>query len=150
MMGTLTPKSRSVETITGTALAASSVFTVTRTSSEPARASCMIWLTVALESAVSVLVIDCTTMGLEPPTMTPPMLTATDLRRGDAAIGKTSERECALNFHFNSASGCKWFSCVELLVMERPGDVDAEGAAGGNDGGEGENREQEGYGQCVA
>jgi hypothetical protein len=44
-------------------LAASSVLTVTRTSSEPARASSITWLTVAAVSAVSVLVIDCTTTG---------------------------------------------------------------------------------------
>ena len=35
---------------------------------------------------MSVLVIDCTTIGLVPPTFTPPTLTATDFRRGDAAI----------------------------------------------------------------
>ena len=47
----------------GTAAAAASVFTVTRTSSEPARASAITWLTVDATSAVSVLVIDCTTIG---------------------------------------------------------------------------------------
>ena len=39
MMGTRTPNLSSVSTIFGTAAAAASVFTVTRTSSEPARAS---------------------------------------------------------------------------------------------------------------
>ena len=66
--------------------AAASVFTVTRTSSEPARASAMTWLTVEVTSAVSVLVIDCTTMGFAPPTFTPPTFTATDLRRAIFAI----------------------------------------------------------------
>ena len=47
----------------GTASAALSWLTVTRTSSEPARASAITWLTVAAESAVSVLVIDWTTIG---------------------------------------------------------------------------------------
>src|SRR4051794_98422 len=88
MIGTLTPKYRSVSTILGTACAASSVLTVTRTSSEPARARSIIWLTVAEVSAVSVLVMDCTTIGWEPPTLTPPMLTVADFRRGRAGIYK--------------------------------------------------------------
>src|SRR4051794_11083405 len=88
MIGTLTPNCRSVSTILGTACAASSVLTVTRTSSDPARARSMIWLTVAEVSAVSVLVMDCTTIGWEPPTLTPPMLTVADFRRGRAGIYK--------------------------------------------------------------
>jgi len=52
----------------GTAWAAASVLTVTRTSSEPAWASAMTWLTVEAVSAVSVLVMDWTTMdGRRPP-----------------------------------------------------------------------------------
>ena len=48
---------------------AASVLTVTRTSSEPACASAMTWLTVEVTSAVSVLVMDWTTMGCRrPPT----------------------------------------------------------------------------------
>ena len=47
----------------GTAFAASSRSTVMRTSSEPARASAATWAAVASMSAVSVLVIDCTTTG---------------------------------------------------------------------------------------
>ena len=39
MIGTRTPKAAQVSTIFGTAAAAASVFTVTRTSSDPARAS---------------------------------------------------------------------------------------------------------------
>ncbi len=63
MMGTRTPKPSRASTIRGTAAAACSVFTVTRTSSEPARASAITWFTVEGVSAVSVLVMDCTTMG---------------------------------------------------------------------------------------
>ena len=63
----------------GTAAAASSRSTVMRTSSEPARASAATWRAVPSTSAVSVLVIDCTTMGAPPPTMTPPTSTATVL-----------------------------------------------------------------------
>ncbi len=63
MMGTRTPNRRRVSTILGTAAAARSVLTVTRTSSEPARASAITWFTVPATSAVSVLVIDCTTIG---------------------------------------------------------------------------------------
>ena len=47
----------------GTAAAASGVLTVMRTISEPARASSLTWIAVPITSAVSVLVIDCTTTG---------------------------------------------------------------------------------------
>ena len=43
-----------------------------RTISEPARASAAICRAVASMSAVSVLVIDCTTIGAPPPTVTAP------------------------------------------------------------------------------
>ena len=56
--------------IAGTAAAASGVFTVMRTISEPARASSLTWMAVPITSAVSVLVIDCTTTGASPPTIT--------------------------------------------------------------------------------
>ena len=59
----------------GTAAAASAVLTVMRTSSEPASVSAMACATVAATSAVSVLVIDCTTIGAPPPTLTPAMST---------------------------------------------------------------------------
>src|SRR5262245_55890098 len=65
----------------GTAAAASSRSTVMRTISEPARASAATWPTVAFTSAVSVLVIDCTTTGAPPPTVTLPTLTGTEMRR---------------------------------------------------------------------
>jgi hypothetical protein len=54
------------------------VFTVMRTSSEPAAASARTWRVVASTSAVSVLVIDCTTMGAPPPTLTDPTDTCTE------------------------------------------------------------------------
>ena len=68
----------------GTLSAAASLFTVILTSSEPARASSATWRTVAVTSAVSVLVIDCTTMGDFPPTVTRPIRTATVGRRVEA------------------------------------------------------------------
>src|SRR5580698_1622208 len=86
MIGTFTPNMLRVSTIFGTAAAAASVFTVTRTSSEPARASAITWFTVAVTFAVSVFVIDWTTIGLVLPTFTPPTFTATDLRRLISAI----------------------------------------------------------------
>jgi hypothetical protein len=45
-------------------------------------ASAATWRTVESTSAVSVLVMDCTTMGAPPPTVTFPTFTATDWRRG--------------------------------------------------------------------
>src|ERR1035438_9705371 len=50
-------------------------FTVTRTSSEPAKARAATCSMVPATSAVSVLVIDCTTTGTSQPTRTCPMLT---------------------------------------------------------------------------
>ena len=70
----------------GTAAAASGVFTVMRTSSEPARASSATCLAVPATSAVSVLVIDCTTTGTAPPTVVGPMRTGTLARRFNAAL----------------------------------------------------------------
>ncbi len=72
----------------GTAAAASSRSTVMRTSSDPARASAATWATVASMSAVSVLVIDWTTTGAPPPTLTSPTITATVSRRGSGAERK--------------------------------------------------------------
>src|SRR5712671_4806758 len=69
------PRSRRASRICGTAAAASSRSTVIRTSSEPARANAAICATVPATSAVSVLVIDCTTIGAPPPTATLPTMT---------------------------------------------------------------------------
>ena len=81
MIGTATPSRSSPSTIAGTAAAASSLLTVTRTSSLPARASAATWRTVAATSAVSVLVIDWTTIGWPEPTGTPPTRAVTVCRR---------------------------------------------------------------------
>src|SRR6516165_9072467 len=91
MTGTRQPNLSKVSTMAGTAHAASSVFTVTRTNSEPAFASAITWFTVAGVSAVSVLVMDWTTIGCPPPTITDPMRTGTELRRGLAAIKDSSQ-----------------------------------------------------------
>jgi hypothetical protein len=56
-----------------------------RTSSEPARASAATCRAVPSTSAVSVLVIDCTTTGDGPPTVTPATSTGTERRRCAAA-----------------------------------------------------------------
>ena len=81
MIGVFQPLSAMPATIAGTACAASSLFTVIRTISDPARASAAICWTVLSMSAVSVLVIDCTTTGASDPTTTPPMLTFAALLR---------------------------------------------------------------------
>ncbi len=65
----------------GTAAAASSRSTVMRTISEPARDSAATCATVPATSAVSVLVIDCTTIGAPPPTATLPTMTCVVLCR---------------------------------------------------------------------
>ena len=70
-----------MRTISGTAAAAASVLTVTRTSCDPACASRATWIAVASASAVSVLVIDWTTTGCAEPTSTPPTSTLTVGRR---------------------------------------------------------------------
>ncbi len=56
--------------IAATSRAASGELTVMRTSSEPACASALTWIAVPIASAVSVFVIDCTTIGASPPTRT--------------------------------------------------------------------------------
>src|SRR5436190_7543978 len=82
MTGTSTPSSsRSFRIISGTAAAASSVLTVTRTSWDAAWASRATWIAVASASAVSVFVIDWTTTGWAEPTRTPPTSTETVGRR---------------------------------------------------------------------
>jgi hypothetical protein len=74
------PAAASAAQISGTAAAAASEFTVMRTISDPALASSRICLTVAVTSAVSVLVMDCTTTGAAPPITTLPTVTGV-LRR---------------------------------------------------------------------
>src|SRR5215204_1260647 len=89
MTGTPTPRSRSFRSISGTAAAAASLFTVTRTSSLPACARRATWIAVASASAVSVFVIDWTTTGCAEPTSTPPTSTLTvGLRFGRSWSGE--------------------------------------------------------------
>src|SRR5215475_3683446 len=76
------PRLRRPSRICGTAAAASSRSTVMRTISEPARESAATCSTVDCTSAVSVLVIDCTTIGALPPTATLPTITCVVLCRG--------------------------------------------------------------------
>src|ERR1700739_1539040 len=88
MMGTRTPTLSSSSTMRGTAAAASSLFTVMRTSSDPARANAATCCTVEGTSAVSVLVIDCTPTGAPEPTPTPPTTAVTVFLRGIVDIGE--------------------------------------------------------------
>src|SRR5690606_25095898 len=74
--------------IRGTAAAASGVLTVMRTISDPARHSSAIWRAVDSTSVVSVLVIDWTTTGAPPPTVTPPTSTVRVERRGSGPKGR--------------------------------------------------------------
>src|SRR5262245_59252009 len=85
-MGTVTPASETWRAISGTAAAAASLFTVTRTSWDPARASATTCAAVPAASAVSVLVIDWTTTGAAEPTCTPPIQVLTVRRRFACAI----------------------------------------------------------------
>src|SRR5262245_7126660 len=90
MSGAVQPASSIRRLISGTAPAASGRLTVTRTSSEPASASSTHCCAVARASAVSVIVIDCTTMGAPPPTCTTrrePTFTPTVLRSFTRFIG---------------------------------------------------------------
>src|ERR1700758_3218355 len=97
MIGTSTPIIASLSRMRGTAAAAAGVFTVMRTSSEPARASSAICLAVLDGSSVSVLVIDCTTMGAPPPTVILPILTPTLGRRGAGCAGQGEEDGSLMN-----------------------------------------------------
>ncbi len=65
---------------------------MTRTSSEPARASSSTCLVVAATSAVSVEVIDCTTTGAPPPIWTVPTFTAWVRRRALWSIRSAASR----------------------------------------------------------
>ena len=69
--------------------AASGVFTVMRTISEPASARAMHWAAVALASAVSVLVMDWTRTGADAPTVRLPTLTSTVRCRVFVIMGET-------------------------------------------------------------
>src|ERR1700741_3142320 len=81
MIGTLQPVPSSRFLISGTAAAASGIFTVQRTISDPASANSSVCLNVDSTSAVSGLVIDCTTVGPPPQTRTCPPAPPWVLRR---------------------------------------------------------------------
>src|SRR5262249_42728106 len=68
--------------IAGSASASSCEGTATRTTWQPAAVSSAICCSVALTSAVSVVVIDCTDTGAPPPTGTGPTMNCRDARRG--------------------------------------------------------------------
>src|SRR6186997_2286016 len=111
MTGTSTPRPRTLRTISGTAAAASSVFTVTRTSCDPACARRATWIAVPSASAVSVFVIDWTTIGWAEPTRTPPTSTETVARR----LGFSS-----------SVVATSALNAAELAQDVEPGDPDQE------------------------
>src|SRR4051812_13706880 len=79
MSGAPHPASSMRRLISEPAAAASGTLTVTRTISDPASANSIHWRAVAAASAVSVIVIDCTTTGAPPPTWTLPTRTGTVL-----------------------------------------------------------------------
>src|SRR5260221_3290274 len=80
--------------IAATCAAASGVLTVMRTSSDPARQRSNTWRAVASASAVSVLVIDWTTIGAPPPTATLPIITCVETLRPACIVdGASVERE---------------------------------------------------------
>src|SRR3984957_20234413 len=79
--GVLMPMASSRSRMCGTAAAGSSLLTVIRTSSDPARASALTCATVPSISAVSVLVMDCTTIGDLPPMVTVPTFTPREILR---------------------------------------------------------------------
>src|SRR5215831_1604229 len=84
-MGTAQPAATKRRLISGTAAAASGTLTVHLTISDPASASSTVCRNVASTSAVSVLVIDWTTIGAPPPTRTCATCTPYVLRRGRPA-----------------------------------------------------------------
>src|SRR5690606_7326875 len=71
----------------GSASASSALGTATRTIWQPAAVSSAICCSVALMSAVTVVVIDCTEIGASPPTGTSPTMICRGLRRGASGCG---------------------------------------------------------------
>src|SRR5258708_4835943 len=87
------PLASSRSRMRGTCAAASAVLTVTRTISEPARASSNTWSAVRPASAVSVFVIDCTNTGAPPPISACPTRTWRVLCLGIFVIGASIQRQ---------------------------------------------------------
>src|SRR5712671_2291769 len=98
--GTLQPAASSRSRIGATCAAASGELTVMRTSSEPARASASTCRAVASASAVSVLVIDCTTIGAPPPMTTPSTATGRETLLLEELMKRLFQRE-PRDFHFH-------------------------------------------------
>src|ERR671927_1270783 len=76
--------------IAGSASTSSCDGTATRTIWQPAAVSSAICCSVALTSAVSVVVIDCTLIGVPPPTGTEPTMICRLFRRGAGGGGGTA------------------------------------------------------------
>src|SRR5687768_4051742 len=91
--GTATPIFSRRLRIPGTWRAASSVFTVMRTISEPARASAATCSAVDAASSVSVLVIDCTRMGAPPPMILSATRTGREWRRDCIGLFESEARD---------------------------------------------------------
>src|SRR6266705_1720030 len=91
--GTSQPRASSRSRMRGTCAAASAVLTVTRTISEPARASSATWVAVLWRSAVSVFVIDCTKTGAPPPISACPTRTCRVLCLEIFVIGRSIQRQ---------------------------------------------------------
>src|SRR5260221_501791 len=91
--GTSQPLASSRSRMRGTCAAASAVLTVTRTISEPARASSNTWSAVRPASAVSGFVIDCTNTGAPPPISACPTRTWRVLCLGIFVIGASIQRQ---------------------------------------------------------
>src|SRR6267378_733097 len=91
--GTSQPLASSRSRMRGICAAASAVLTVTRTISDPARASSKTWSAVRAASAVSVFVIDCTNTGAPPPISACPTRTWRVLCLGIFVIGRSIQRQ---------------------------------------------------------
>src|SRR5205807_5379876 len=102
MIGAVHPASSILFLISGTAAAASGTFTVHRTISEPASASSKVCFNVVSMSAVSVFVMDCTTMGAPPPTRTCPTFTPYVFRRGWRLAAASNPSIC-VSIPYNSS-----------------------------------------------
>src|SRR5690606_30680305 len=116
----------------GTALAASSLLTVMRTSSEPARASSATCMAVPSTSAVSVLVMDCTTTGASEPIVTPPTRTwRVERRAAPRAASSANVVMRSLHFQTGNPAGGNMRSKIDLtagvLQPRRTGIADDDG-----------------------
>ena len=89
--------------ITGSASASSVVGTATRTIWQPDAVSSAICCSVALMSAVTVVVIDCTQTGESLPTPTPPTSSWRVCRRG-ASTGRRAQPACRGRWRIADAS----------------------------------------------